>query len=331
MINTSTLLRDKKLQFHDLHSVSSDFTIDVLQGLNKRPASIPPKYFYDTKGSQLFDAITQLPEYYQTRTEIEILKNNADEIAHHVGTGSLLVEPGGGSCAKVHILLGGLKPIAYVPMDISRQHLQLATKELAIAFPWLEIHAACTDFTQIMALPPTAPEGTRVAFFPGSSIGNFDPEDAVEFLVSITQLIKPEGYLLIGVDLKKDKAILDAAYNDKAGITAQFNLNLLRRINRELDADFDLAAWQHKAFYNELAGRIEMHLVSQCEQQVSIKKNQFQFSSGETIHSENSYKYTTQEFIKLAQRAGFESVSLWVDPDQLFSIHLFRVQQGNRI
>jgi len=305
--------------------VTSDFANDVLQGLNKRPASIPPKYFYDAKGSQLFDAITELPEYYQTRTEIGILQDNADEIAHHVGTGSLLVEPGGGSCAKVHILLEGLKPMAYVPMDISKQHLQLATKELAIAFPWLEIHAACTDFTQVMALPPTAPEGTKVAFFPGSSIGNFDPKDAVGFLVSIAQLVKPEGYLLIGVDLKKDKAILDAAYNDNAGITAQFNLNLLQRINRELDADFDLSTWQHKAFYNELAGRIEMHLVSLCEQKINIGENQFQFSNGETIHSENSYKYTTQEFIKLAQQAEFESVALWLDTDQLFSVHLFRV------
>ncbi len=326
MSNTISPFRNNKLQFHDLHSVTSDFANDVLQGLNKRPASIPPKYFYDAKGSQLFDAITELPEYYQTRTEIEILQDNADEIAHHVGTGGLLVEPGGGSCAKVHILLEGLKPMAYVPMDISKQHLQLATKELAIAFPWLEIHAACTDFTQVMALPPTAPEGTKVAFFPGSSIGNFDPKDAVGFLISIAQLVKPEGYLLIGVDLKKDKAILDAAYNDKAGITAQFNLNLLQRINHELDADFDLSAWQHKAFYNELAGRIEMHLVSLCEQKINVGKNQFQFSNGETIHSENSYKYTTQEFIKLAQQAGFESVALWVDADQLFSVHLFRVQ-----
>ena len=326
MTNTRPPFSKKKLQFHDLHSVANDFASDVLQGLNKRPASIPPKYFYDTKGSQLFDAITELPEYYQTRTEIKILQDNADEIAHHVGTGRLLVEPGGGSCAKVHILLEGLKPMAYVPMDISRQHLQLATEELAIAFPWLEIHVACTDFTQVMALPPTAPEGTKVAFFPGSSIGNFDPKDAVKFLVSIAQLVKPKGYLLIGVDLKKDKTILDAAYNDNAGVTAQFNLNLLRRINRELDADFDLSAWQHKAFYNELAGRIEMHLVSQCEQQVSIEGNQFKFSNGETIHTENSYKYTTQEFIKLAQQAGFESVALWVDADQLFSVHLFRVR-----
>ncbi len=321
-------MNDNKLQFHDLYSVSSDvasdFARDVLQGLEKPVASIPPKYFYDAKGSQLFDAITELPEYYQTRTEIAILQDNADQIARHIGTGSLLVEPGGGSCAKVHILLEGLKPVAYVPMDISRQHLQLAAEELAIAFPWLEIHAACTDFTQTMVLPTTVPEGTKVAFFPGSSIGNFDPKGAAEFLLSIAQLVKPGGYLLIGVDLKKDKAILNAAYNDAAGITAQFNLNLLQRINSELDADFDLSNWRHSAFYNERAGRIEMHLVSLCEQQVRIGQRVFRFASGETIHSENSYKYTTQEFIKLAKQAGFQAVDLWLDADELFSVHLFR-------
>ncbi len=327
--NARNLLNKNKLWFHDLHSTTSEFACDVLQGLDKRPASIPPKYFYDAKGSQLFDAITELPEYYQTRTEIAILQDNADEIAHHVGTDSLLIEPGGGSCAKVHILLEGLRPMAYVPMDISSQHLQLATEELATAFPWLEIHATCTDFTQNMALPPTAlekAEGTKVAFFPGSSIGNFDPGGAVEFLTSIARLVKSEGYLLIGVDLKKDKSILHDAYNDAAGITAQFNLNLLQRINHELDADFDLSGWRHEAIYNEQAGRIEMHLVSLREQQISIGPSRFEFAEGETIHSENSYKYTTQEFIKLAQYAGFESVALWVDADNLFSVHLFRVQ-----
>ena len=329
-------MSNNKFQFHDLHPVTSNFASDVLQGLGKRPASIPPKYFYDATGSQLFDAITELPEYYQTRTEIAILQRNAKEIAHHVGTGSLLIEPGGGSCAKVHILLEGLRPKVYVPMDISRQHLQLAAKELAIVFPWLKIHAACTDFTQIMALPPTAledsegredkgdTEATKVAFFPGSSIGNFAPKDAVKFLTSIAQMVKLGGYLLIGVDLKKDKSILHAAYNDASGITAQFNLNLLQRINRELGADFDLSCWQHKAFYNEQAGRIEMHLVSLCKQQVSIGQSRFKFALGETIHSENSYKYTTQEFMKLAQQAGFQSVALWTDADDLFSVHLFR-------
>jgi len=321
-------MTNNKIEFHDQHLTQNEFASDVLQGLIQRPASIPPKYFYDAKGSQLFDAITELPEYYPTRTEISILKNNAAEIAQHVGTGSLIVEPGGGSCAKVHILLEGLKPRAYVPMDISKDHLQLAAEELSIAFPWLEIHAACTDFTQEMRLPPSAPKGTHVAFFPGSSIGNFTPDGAVEFLQAIDELVETGGYLLIGVDLKKDKEILQAAYDDSAGVTALFNLNLLSRINRELEADFDLSKWRHKAQYNEQDGRIEMHLVSLCDQTVSVNKNQFSFVKNETIHTENSYKYSADEFIALAARAGFQSDALWVDENKLFSVHLFRAQSG---
>ena len=322
-------MNTQKIQFYDLHTSRNEFEDDVFKGLTQRPATIPPKYFYDSKGSQLFDAITELPEYYPTRTEIGILTANAADIAKRVGTGSLLVEPGGGSCAKVHILLEGLKPQAYVPMDISKDHLRLAAEDLAIAFPWLEIHAACTDYSREMRLPPTAPKGTHVAFFPGSSIGNFDPNDAVEFLTSIAELVGPEGYLLIGVDLKKDKAVLEAAYDDAMGITAQFNLNLLERINQELDGDFDLSAWQHKALYDERRGRIEMHLISRAEQTVTLKKRSsnresFCFQSGEGIHTENSYKYSTQEFISLAAQAGFKSDALWCDAEQWFSVHLFR-------
>jgi len=334
MTNARSTLKNHKLQFHDLLSAPNDFANDVLQGLSRRPASIPPKYFYDTKGSQLFDAITKLPEYYQTRTEIAILQKNMEEIARLVGAGSLLIEPGGGSCTKVHILLDGLKPAAYVPMDISEQHLQQATKRLAIAYPELGIHAVCTDFTQTMKLPPTVSDRidsvnytdiTKVAFFPGSSIGNFDPKDAVDFLTSIAKMVESGGFLLIGVDLIKDKNILQSAYNDTANITAQFNLNLLHRINHELDADFNLSNWQHKAFYNEQKGRIEMHLVSLCEQEVSIGQRIFRFSNGETIHSENSYKYTIDNFIQLAQQAGFQSIAQWSDEGNLFSVHLLGV------
>ena len=334
MTSIRSTLKNHNFQFHDLLSVTNDFANDVLHGLSKRPASIPPKYFYDTKGSQLFDAITKLPEYYQTRTEIALLQENVEEIARHVGAGSLLIEPGGGSCTKVHILLDGLKPAAYVPMDISNQHLQQATKKLAIAYPELGFHAICTDFTQTMKLPPTVSDRidsvnntdvTKLAFFPGSSIGNFNPKNAVEFLISIAKMVESGGFLLIGVDLIKDKNILQAAYNDTANITAQFNLNLLYRINHELDADFDLSNWQHKAFYNEQKERIEMHLVSLCEQEVSIGQRIFRFTNGETIHSENSYKYTIDNFIQLAQQAGFQSIAQWSDEGKLFSIHLFGV------
>ncbi len=314
----------QKIRFHDLHSTRDEFMQDVLRGLEKRPASIPPKYFYDAKGSRLFDAITQLPEYYPTRTEMLILTENARDIARRIGTGNLLVEPGGGSCEKVHILLEGLKPCAYVPMDISKDCLQLAAEELAIEYPWLEIHAVCTDFTREMRLPPSAQEGTHVAFFPGSSIGNFTPDAAVEFLQAIVQLIGAGGYLLIGVDLKKDKTILEAAYNDEQGITAEFNLNLLTRINRELGADFDESNWQHKALYNERDGRIEMHLLSKTDQTVQLNGDRFEFKQGDSIHTENSYKYTTDEFVRLAERAGFVSDKLWIDQNHLFSVHLFK-------
>jgi len=314
----------QKIRFHDLHSTRNEFLEDVLRGLGKRPASIPPKYFYDAKGSRLFDAITQLPEYYPTRTETSILTENACDIAQHIGTGSLLVEPGGGSCEKVHILLEGLKPCAYVPMDISKDFLKLAAEELAIEYPWLEIHAVCTDFTREMRVPPSTPEGTRVAFFPGSSIGNFTPDAAVEFLQAIAQLIGAGGYLLIGVDLKKDKAILEAAYNDEQGITAEFNLNLLTRINRELGADFDESNWQHKALYNERDGRVEMHLLSKADQTVHLNGDRFEFKQGDHIHTENSCKYTSDEFIQLAERAGFVSGKLWIDQNHLFSVHLFK-------
>jgi len=314
------------IEFHDLHPTPADFAAEVLAGLRRRPRYIPPKFFYDARGSQLFDAITALPEYYLTRAEVEVLAANAAEIAQRVGTGSLLVEPGGGSCAKVRILLEGLRPCAYVPMDISREHLRAAAEQVAAEFPWLEVHASCADFTRAMTLPETAPEpeGPRVAFFPGSSIGNFDPEGAVGFLAAVAELVGPGGFLLIGADRKKDKAILDAAYDDAAGVTAAFNLNLLERMNRELGADFDLAAWRHRAFYNEAQGRIEMHLVSLRPQTVRVAGESFTFDAGETIHTENSYKYGIEEFQGLAARAGFEPAAVWTDARGRFAVHLLR-------
>ena len=315
------------IEFHDLHPTPADFAAEVLAGLRRRPRYIPPKFFYDARGSQLIDAITALPEYYLTRAEVEVLTANAQEIARRVGTGSLLVEPGGGSCAKVRILLEGLRPCAYVPMDISREHLRAAAEQVAAEFPWLEVHASCTDFTRAMTLPDSAPEpeGPRVAFFPGSSIGNFDPEGAVGFLAAVAELVGPGGVLLIGADRKKDKAILDAAYDDAAGVTAAFNLNLLERMNRELDADFDLPAWRHRAFYDEAKGRIEMHLVSLRPQTVHVAGEAFAFEASETIHTENSYKYGIEQFQALAARAGFRPEAVWTDARGLFAVHLLKV------
>ncbi len=320
----------RTIEFHDLHPTPADLAAEVLAGLRRRPRSIPPKFFYDAEGSRLFDAITGTPEYYPTRTELEILGAHAPEIAERVGTGSLLVEPGGGSCAKVRILLEGLRPCAYVPMDISREHLRLAAEQVAAEFPWLEVHAACTDFTRTLELPARAPEGPRVAFFPGSSIGNFDPPAAVDFLAAVAGLVGPGGFLLIGVDLKKDRTLLDAAYNDAAGITAAFNRNLLARINRELGADFDLAAWGHRAFYNEDLGRIEMHLVSGRPQTVRVAGEAFSFTAGESIHTESSYKYAVDELQQLATRAGFRPEAAWTDGAGLFSVHLLRAAEEDR-
>jgi len=318
-----------EITFHDLHPSHDDLAADVLAGFAQAQKTIPPKYFYDAEGSRLFDAITELPEYYPTRTEMAMLRDYADDIADKAGTGHLMIEPGSGSCIKARILFEGLKPCAYVPMDISGHHLRAAASEVAVEFPWLEVHAACTDFTRLMTLPPTSPEGRRLAFFPGSSIGNFDPGAAVGFLGMIAEMVGPGGSLLIGVDLKKDRTILEAAYNDAEGITAAFNLNLLNRINRELDADFDLTQWRHKALYNETEGRIEMHLVSLAAQQVHLLGRSFDFSRGETIHTENSYKYSVDEFRALAARAGFVTDTVWTDANDLFSLHLLNTGDGN--
>ena len=315
--------------FHDLHPTSDDLATDVLAGFSRAQKSIPPKYFYDTEGSRLVDAITELPEYYPTRTETAMLIAYADEIARKAGTGHLLVEPGSGSCTKARLLFEGLQPCAYVPMDIARDHLRVAAQEVAIEFPWLEVHAACTDFTRLMTLPPSSPVGRRLAFFPGSSIGNFDPEAAVGFLGMIADMVGAGGQLLIGVDLKKDKAVLEAAYDDARGVTAAFNLNLLARINRELGADFDLAQWRHKALYNEAQGRIEMHLVSRVDQQVNLQGQTFRFAGGETIHTENSYKYSVAGFRDLASQAGFTTDTVWVDADRLFSLHLLQTGKAD--
>ena len=313
------------IEFHDYHPRPSDFLAEVIEGLRQSPKRIAPKFFYDERGSRLFEQITELPEYYPTRTEQDILQNNAEEIARVVGRNCLLVEPGSGNCEKVRLLLDVLRPQAYIPMDISREHLRKAAQMISMDYPWLDVHAACIDFTQPLDFSFCPPEAQRIAFFPGSSIGNFEPDDAVEFMHQVAQGVGHGGGMLIGVDLKKDRAILDAAYNDAAGVTARFNLNLLARINRELGANFVLDRFEHRAFYNAGAGRIEMHLISRDKQIVVIDDRIISLEQGESIRTEHSYKYTIEEFQKLAAQAGFMPIYVWTDKDALFSVHYFEV------
>lgn len=322
-MNTDTAV-SPGVHFYDLHPAPADFRAEVLSGLARSSKRLSPKFFYDRRGSQLFDAITELPEYYPTRTEISILKKHGETIADFLGEDCLLLELGSGSSKKIRVLLDALKPAAYMPMDISREHLLGSAQALVADYPALEVHAACADFAADFELPYCPEHLSRAAFFPGSSIGNFEPAQARELLQRVADYLGEGGKLLIGVDLKKDAGVLHAAYNDEQQVTAAFNLNLLQRINRELGADFDLQAFSHDAFYNASEGRVEMHLVSRSEQTVTVAGESFEFDEGETIHTESSYKYDVEEFLLLAERAGFVSEQVWTDDQQLFSVHCLR-------
>ncbi len=310
------------IRFHDAHPGTADLHREVLSGLRARPRAIPPKFFYDEHGSELFDAICELPEYYQTRTEMAILRRALPELVGLIGTECTLVELGSGASKKVRLLLEELRPSGYVGVDISKEFLLTSTEALAHDYPWLEVHAVCVDFSRGLEIPYCDDAAHNVAFYPGSSIGNFDPDDAVHLMRDVARMVGVGGHLLIGVDLKKDVRVLNAAYNDAAGVTAAFNLNLLERIRSELDSDIDPQAFEHYAFYNPGAGRIEMHLVSRVQQRVRVDDQTFDFQPGEAIHTENSYKYTVDEFGELAARAGFRQQAVWVDDDRLFSVQL---------
>ena len=315
-----------KVRFHDYHPELDNFRQTVLHGLAHEHKQIPPKFFYDERGSQLFEAILEQPEYYIPHVEKQLYRDHAAEIATLIGEESVLIEPGSGSCEKVQLLLEALRPAAYVPMDISGDFLRQATAALGEAFPWLHVHAACLDFTREFKLPQDVPQGRRVVFIPGSSLGNFDLPDAQHFLFNLAQLVGKGGGLLIGVDRKKAKAVLETAYNDAAGITAAFNLNLLTRINHELSGTFDLSQFAHYACYNEAMGRIEMHLTSLIAQRVQVSGKTFPFAAGERIHTENSYKYHPTEFITLASAAGFSCEQYWTDADNLFGLYYCTVR-----
>ena len=305
-----------------------DFLSEAIAGLSRRQKTLPCKFLYDEEGSRLFNEICELEEYYPTRTEDRILRDNIDEIASVIGDDCRLVEFGSGSSTKTRHLLAHLPSMAgYIPIDISGPQLLESAVQLAKDFPGLEIRPMEADYGEISEIPNTKREPKRtVAFFPGSTIGNFDPAAAVAFLRNIAFLCGREGGLLIGVDRKKPRWILEPAYNDRRGVTAKFNLGILARANRELGADFDLSAFRHEAPYNETHGRIEMHLVSQCAQIVHLDSREFSFHGGEYITTEHSYKYTLPGFAGLALRAGFEMVRYWEDPNHLFGVLFLRVR-----
>jgi dimethylhistidine N-methyltransferase len=304
---------------------SVDFLADVIVGLSSNPRTIPCKYFYDASGAGLFQKICELPEYYVTRTEIDILDRSRADIASQLGPNIELIGLGTGAGTKTRILIEGLEnPAVYIPVDISEKQLRESTALFQKTFRNLEILPVCADYLQSVVLPaPRRKPARNIVYFPGSTIGNFEPHEAIQFLRRIANVCREGGGLLIGVDLKKDRQVLEAAYNDSANVTAEFNLNLLERINRELGADFDLDQWRHRAIYNSSAGRIEMHLISETDQFVHLNEHKFHFRRGEKIITEFSYKYTPDEFATLAAKAGFTFVRMWTDDARLFGVFYF--------
>ena len=314
----------------DREPATSEFFSDVVAGLSSEPRTLPCKYFYDARGAALFQKICELPEYYITRTEIDILDRHRAEIAAHLGADIELIGLGTGAGTKTRILIEALeKPAVYIPVDISEKQLRQSTGLFRQIFPTLEILPVCADYLQPFDLPSPRHKAARnIVYFPGSTIGNFDPIGATEFLQRVVDLCGRDGGLLIGVDLRKDRHVIEAAYNDKAGITAQFNLNLLVRANREIGADFDLRHWRHCANYNSSNGRIEMYLISEADQRVRIEDRQFNFRTGERILTEYSYKHTRESFAALAANAGFDFEKMWTDQVALFGVFYFTCSRG---
>ena len=311
----------RKAILHDLQPHADDFRAAVIEGLSRPDRALPCRFLYDARGSALFDAICGLPEYYPTRTEMRILRDNAGAIADHMGADAQLVELGSGSSTKLRILLDALElPHSYVPIDISREHLGAAAQAIQDAYPDLRVEAICADFSQAIPLPPHL--ARRLGFYPGSTIGNFTPHQARAFLSQWNRRLGPGAAMLVGVDLRKDAAIVEPAYDDAQGVTAQFSLNLLARSNRELDADFDLRRYRHEARYDAETGRVAIHLRALADQTVHIGDEGFFIGAGETIHIEDSWKYSLDGFRDLAREAGFAPADYWTDEDGLFSVHL---------
>jgi dimethylhistidine N-methyltransferase len=306
----------------------SEFETDVLEGLNAIPKHVPAKYFYDAAGSRLFERITELPEYYPTRCEMRILRRHAADIANMIPSGAALVEFGSGSSRKARILLkaAATKLAAYVPVDICGEMIEQEAAELRIDFPQVKILPVTADICKPFNLPAEAKQAAaRVGFFPGSTIGNFEPHEASGFLRNAANILGRGALLIIGVDLIKSADILNAAYNDAERVTAQFNLNLLTRINRELDGNFQLDTFEHHAFYNRERHRVEMHLASLKRQKVKVAGDTIDFRAGETIHTENSYKYSIESLSALARGVGWLPVAAWMDSRKYFSLQAFKL------
>lgn len=312
----------------DFAPADAEFCEQVIAGLSQHPRTLPCKFFYDETGSALFSKICELPEYYITRTEMRILRERGREIGDALGRDIELIGLGTGAGTKTRILLQHLDaPAVYIPVDISREQLTQSSIAFRKKFPGLEVLPVCADYLQPFDLPRRDHKPAHtVVYFPGSTIGNLEPDDAADFLVKIASIAGPDGRALIGVDLKKSKTILERAYNDSAGVTAEFNLNLLARINRELGANFHLRQWCHCAIYNEKIGRIEMHLISKLPQSVTIADAVFDFAAGEHIITEFSYKYSPVEMTAMAATAGLRFEKLWTDEQKLFGLFLFAVQ-----
>jgi len=306
-------------QFYEHPAEIEDVHAQLLQGFRQTPRTVSPKFFYDERGSELFTAITRTDDYYPTRTETGLLKTYGKEMAACIGPSATLLEYGSGSSEKIRTLLETLRPRTYVPMDISRDYLAQSANTIAEDYPWLEVHATCVDYSSDFDLPVSF-DGKVAAFFPGSSIGNFTPDAALSFLKRVKRHVGEDGGLLIGVDLKKDVAVLNRAYNDSEGITAEFNLNVLNHINEVYQGNFDLAKFRHRAAYNESLGCIQMFVTSTCDQVVDLAGESFQLRAGEEIHTENSFKYSEVEFRALCRQAGFAHDRFWTDERQWFGV-----------
>lgn len=304
-------------------AMQDDFATEVLNGLSRRPRAIPCRFLYDARGSELFERITELEDYYPTRTEIGLLERHAPDIAELAGAGVAIVEFGSGSSRKTEILIAALPALAaYVAIDISAAALSEAATRLRAHFPDLEVVTVTGDFNDAMDLPASLAATRKLGFFPGSTIGNLGNDEAISFLSNARERLGPDGALLLGVDLKKPESILVPAYDDSEGVTAAFNLNLLTRINRELGGSFDLTKFAHEAIYNAEAGRVEIYITSREDQEVTVLGQPFAFARGERIHTENSHKYAIEDITAMAEAAGWTHARAWVDDDNLFSLNM---------